>query len=46
MVRSTLCVAAIVAIAAGTLGCRRETPIPEPRGLGAADIAVEQSINK
>lgn len=46
MVRSTLCVAAILAIAAGALGCRREVPVPEPRGLGAADIAAKQAVEK
>jgi hypothetical protein len=44
MVRHTLCVAVLVAIAATTLGCRRE--IPEPRGLGAADIAAQQTVAK
>lgn len=45
MVRHTLCVALLVTIAAATMGCRRET-IPEPRGLGAADIAAQQSVAK
>jgi hypothetical protein len=46
MVRHALCAAAIVVVALSTLACRREMPIPEPRGLGAADIAATQSIDK
>jgi len=41
MVRYTLRIAAILAVAVTTVGCRHEMPVPAPRGLGAADIAVE-----
>ena len=45
MVRySLLATAAIVAVAITMGGCRRE--MPEPRGLGAADIAAQQSGEK
>ncbi len=46
MVRYALCAAAIVVVALTTLACRRETAIPEPRGLGAADIAAKASVDQ
>ena len=42
MVRFTLLAILTIAVTAGA--CRRE--MPEPRGLGAADIAAAQSVEK
>ena len=43
---STKTILVLVAVASAiTIGaCRRE--VPEPRGLGASDIAVQQQVNE